>query len=108
MSMNQDYAAQEPRREEIDAIAEPVVVEFGAPWCGYCRAAQPLIQTAFDGYTGFRHFKIEDGSGRKLGRSFGIKLWPTLVFLRAGKEVARVVRPDSAEVVSKALACILN
>lgn len=44
-----------------------------------------------------RHLKIEDGPGRPLGRSFGIKLWPTLVFLRDGTEVARVVRPTHAE-----------
>jgi thioredoxin 1 len=36
-----------------------------------------------------RHVKVEDGSGRRLGRSFGVKLWPTLVFLRDGREVAR-------------------
>jgi thioredoxin 1 len=42
------------------------------------------------------HLKIEDGPGRPLGRSFGVKLWPTLVFLKDGKEVERLVRPRSA------------
>jgi thioredoxin 1 len=42
---------------------------------------------------GVRHVKVEDGSGRRLGRSFGVKLWPTLVFLRDGTERARAVRP---------------
>ena len=41
------------------------------------------------------HLKIEDGRGRPLGRSFGVKLWPTLVLLRDGQERARVVRPLS-------------
>jgi len=44
-----------------------------------------------------RHLKIEDGPGRPLGRSFRVKLWPTLVFLRDGVEVARVVRPADAK-----------
>ncbi|HEY8049330.1 MAG TPA: thioredoxin family protein, partial [Ramlibacter sp.] len=48
-----------------------------------------------------RHLKIEDGPGRKLGRSFGVKLWPTLVFLKDGRELARVTRPRSdAEIVA--------
>ena len=53
-----------------------------------------------------RHIKIEDGSGRPLGRSFRVKLWPTLVFLRDGVELARVVRPANAEAIGQALALI--
>ena len=43
----------------------------------------------------WQHLKVEDGSGRALGRSFRVKLWPTLVFLRDGQEIARLVRPTS-------------
>lgn len=101
--MNTDYAPTEPSRAEIDALVGPTVVEFGAPWCGYCRSAQPLIAGAFASHPEVRHFKIEDGSGLPLGRSFGIKLWPTLVFLREGKEVTRLVRPTSMDQVRQAL-----
>jgi len=79
------------------------MVEFGTSWCGYCRAAQPAIAAALDGHRGVRHVKIEDGSGRPLGRSFGVKLWPTLVFLRDGKEMARAVRPAGMEPLRQAL-----
>ncbi len=50
-----------------------------------------------------RHLKIEDGSGRRLGRSFHIKLWPTLVFLRDGQEVARLVRPTESDPIREAM-----
>jgi thioredoxin 1 len=50
-----------------------------------------------------RHLKIADGRGKRLGRSFKVKLWPTLVFLRDGQEVARVVRPAQADEVARAL-----
>jgi thioredoxin 1 len=53
-----------------------------------------------------RHVKVEDGSGRPLGRSYRVKLWPTLVFLRDGQEVARLVRPRDAQAISDALAAI--
>jgi thioredoxin 1 len=82
------------------------VVEFGANYCGYCRAAQPLIAEAFAAHPGLRHIKVADGKGQPLGRSFRVKLWPSLIFLRDGKEVARVVRPTSADEVRAGLAQI--
>jgi len=106
MSMNTVYARSEPPRAEIDALQEPAVIEFGSPWCGHCRVAQPLLEAAFADHPRVRHFKIEDASGRRLGRSFGVKLWPTLVFLSDGKEVARLVRPRDASAIERALAQI--
>ena len=82
------------------------LLEFGSPWCGYCRRAQPLIAEALAAHRGVRHLKIADASGRRLGRSFRVKLWPTLVLVRGGEELARVVRPVSAEEIGRALAGI--
>jgi thioredoxin 1 len=96
------YTEAAPTREEVDASSGAVVLNFGTNWCGFCRGAQPLIRTALAEHAGVRQIKVEDGPGRRLGRSFAVKLWPTLVFLRDGKELARVVRPGSvAEVASK-------
>ena len=104
--MNKNYEASEMPRGELDLIQTPVVVEFGAQWCGHCMAAQPFIESAFASHTDLQHFKVEDGPGRPLGRSFKVKLWPTLIFMRNGEEVARLVRPVSAEQISDALARI--
>jgi thioredoxin 1 len=106
MAMNETYAAVEPRRAEVDTLAGPTLAEFGSAWCGYCRSAQSLIAAAFADHPRVRHLKIADGSGRPLGRSFGVKLWPTLVFLVDGSEVARLVRPTRQEAIRQALARI--
>ena len=103
MPFEKTYPAQAPERSELDALDEPVVLEFGTPWCGWCRAAQPLIASALDGHPSVRHIKVEVGSGRPLGRAFRVKLWPTLIFLKRGHEVARLVRPNDAGVISRAL-----
>jgi thioredoxin 1 len=95
MSMTHEYLNPGPSREEVDAIGGPLVVEFGTGWCEFCRGAQPIIAEAFADFPAFSHIKVEDGRGRPLGRSFHVKLWPTLVVLRDGREVARVVRPTS-------------
>jgi thioredoxin 1 len=100
------YETVEPTRAELDALAGPCLVEFGTPWCGFCRAAQPAIAIAMAAHPAVRHLRIEDGSGRALGRSFGVKLWPTLVFLRDGAEVARLVRPREPAAIEDALRAI--
>lgn len=102
MTMTHAYAATEPSRADIDNLQGPAVLEFGAPWCGFCKAAQPLIAEAL-GQRQITHIKVEDGKGRPLGRSFRVKLWPTLIFLDNGKESARVVRPEDAEEIRQAL-----
>jgi thioredoxin 1 len=104
MTMNETYATNEPARAEVDALPGPVVLEFGSPWCGHCRAAQPLLAAALAGHPQVRHLKIADGPGRPLGRSFRVKLWPTLVFLARGREVARLVRPRDGDEIAAALA----
>ena len=104
--MPQPYATAQPERSAIDATPGVVALEFGTDWCGHCRAAQPLVAEAFGAHSSVRHLKVEDGSGRPLGRSFRIKLWPTLIFMRDGKEVSRVVRPAAAREIADALALI--
>lgn len=106
--MSAPYETAQPERSAVDAMPGTVMLDFGANWCGYCRAAEPLIDEALAGSQGasapVRHLKVEDGPGRPLGRSYRIKLWPTVVVLKDGKEVARVVRPVSADEVRVALA----
>ncbi|MES2688700.1 MAG: thioredoxin family protein [Pseudomonadota bacterium] len=106
MGFSNSFSDSEPQRAQIDAMPGPVVLEFGTGWCAFCRAAQPLIAAAFAGHRGVCHIKFEDGSGRRLGRSFGVKLWPTLVFMLDGRELARLVRPAGEEAIAQALAAI--
>lgn len=103
MALTTTYSPTEPTREEVDGFTSPAMLEFGSPICGYCYAAQPAIASAFAGHAAVRHIKIADGRGRRLGRSFGVKLWPTLVFLNKGREVGRLVRPEGPGPIREAL-----
>jgi thioredoxin 1 len=82
------------------------VIEFGNSWCGFCQAAHHFISAAMSEHPQIKHIRIADGRGKPLGRAFKVKLWPTLIFLRDGQEVARIVRPDNTDEISNALAQI--
>lgn len=98
-----DYQNPGPTREEIDAADGPLLLEFGTAWCGHCQAAAPLVREALAAFPAVQHIKVEDGAGRPLGRSFRVKLWPTLIALADGAESGRVVRPESAAAVARIL-----
>jgi thioredoxin 1 len=80
----------------------PVLVEFGASWCPHCQAIQPEVARLLQQYPQVRHIKIEDGPGQPLGRSFRVKLWPTLVFQRDGRAICQLTRPG-LEAIGKAM-----
>ena len=105
--MTTDYQASQPERTAIDASAGIVVLDFGTDWCGFCKAAAPAIEAALAGQAAVRHVKVEDGPGRPLGRSFRVKLWPTVIVLKDGRELARVVRPSNSGEVLAALQAAL-
>jgi len=104
--MSVGYLNPGPTREEIDASEGPVLLEFGTAWCGHCQAAAPAVAEALAYYRSVEHIKVEDGPGRRLGRSFRVKLWPTLIALKDGVELARAVRPEGADEIRLALSQI--
>jgi thioredoxin 1 len=98
MGFTSEYAKREPTRAQIDATAGPLVVEFGAPWCGHCAAVQSALAELLARFPQVQHIKIYDGKGQPLGRSFRVKLWPSLVFLRDGKPLFQVARPSEEQI----------
>ncbi len=105
MSASKPYlsAIEAPTRAEVDALSGLTVLEFGTTWCGHCRAAQSAIAEALAPPTPWRHIRVEDGPGQPLGRSYRVKLWPTLVLLKDGQEIARVVRPRQRADITDAM-----
>jgi thioredoxin 1 len=94
--MTTPYLPESLSRADVDASRGLTVLDFGTNWCGFCQAARPHGDVA--------HLKVEDGSGRPLGRSYRVKLWPTLVFLRDGQEIERLVRPRASAEIEEVLA----
>jgi thioredoxin 1 len=100
--MSKPYETAQPERSAVDALPGLVALDFGTNWCGYCRPASRYRGRSEGFPVDAQHMKVEDGPGRPLGRSFRVKLWPTVVVLKDGVEVARVTRPDRSDEVRKA------
>ncbi len=97
------YLLDAPDRQTIDGLTGTTLLVFGANWCGHCQAAQPAIEQVRHGHPELRLIQVEDGKGRPLGRSYSVKLWPTVIALNNGREVARVIRPTTASDIESAL-----
>ncbi|SNU01348.1 thioredoxin 1 [Ruaniaceae bacterium KH17] len=97
------YLEEQPLRADVDALPGATLLVFGTNWCGYCRAAHRALTAATAEHPNVRVIKVEDGKGRALGRSFSVKLWPSLIFLSDGVEVSRLIRPNKAAPIVAAL-----
>ncbi|MBU3667784.1 MAG: thioredoxin family protein [Rhodocyclaceae bacterium] len=95
------FLTPEPSRDAVDASSGAVLLEFGINECPHCQRVQPLIADALRRHPEVQHWRIEDGKGRRLGRTFSVKLWPALIFLKNGQEVARVLRPTTQHEVDE-------
>ena len=103
---NPDYREDAPIPAEVEAWTDYAILEFGVPWCEHCQAAEPVVKDVLVDHPQLPHIKIADGRGKKLGRIFRVKLWPTLILLKDGVEIARLVRPTRTTEVRDLLAGI--
>jgi thioredoxin 1 len=77
--------------------SKPVLMDFWAPWCGPCRTQGPIVEQ-FASLVGDRVLvaKVNVDDERALAQQYGVRAIPTLVILKNGKEVKRLVGVHSA------------
>lgn len=101
MSFDPEYHEEAPTRDQIDQTSGKVVLEFGANWCGHCQGLSPTVESLLSDADQVQHIRVADGKGKRLGRSFAVKLWPTLVLLSDGEVSDQLVRPSPDQTTNR-------
>ncbi|MGA9479974.1 MAG: thioredoxin domain-containing protein [Desulfobacterales bacterium] len=85
------------------------LVDFESPWCSPCRDQKPIIETLarrFKSEARIIELNIDDN--RQFAIQLGITSIPTLIIFKNGRELQRFVGLQPTEVLSKAIAAVLN
>ena len=76
--------------QEVLNSDKPVMMEFGAPWCGPCRMVVPLVEEIAEERSDIKVVKINVDEEQELAMQFGVMSIPTLVVMKNGKIINQV------------------
>jgi len=78
-------------QEEVLDAAKPVLVDFWAPWCGYCTRLAPIMdELAQELGDQIKVVKINVDENRSLAQRYGIMSLPTMVVFKDGELVEKL------------------
>ena len=81
---------------QMIAQEKPVLVEFWAPWCVYCRRIAPALKkVAEQNNENIEIVQINIDEEPALAQSERIEVVPTMIIYRGGKAIGSIVAPES-------------
>lgn len=94
---------------QVERSPLPVLVDFWAPWCGPCRAVAPsLEEVARRRASQLKVVKVNVDDNQELAGRYRVQSIPTMVVLRGGREVDRIVGALPPAEIERRLARLVN
>ncbi len=91
-------------KDEVINSAQPVMVDFWAPWCGPCRMLAPVIEELSREYSGkVKIRKLNTDSSPATASNYNISAIPTVMFFKEGKVMDQLVGLQSKAELKKRL-----
>ena len=88
--------------EEMMKSENPMLVDFSAPWCGYCRRINPAYDRVAEEYKDrLNVVKVDIDEEPQLAQQEHIEVVPTLVIYRKGEALASIVAPESKAMIDR-------
>ena len=89
--------------QEVARAAEPVVVDFWAPWCGPCRMVAPELDKLAGRVSGVKFVKVNIDDNAELAMKYGVMSIPTIAKFVNGELAAQVIGARGADALGKEL-----
>jgi thioredoxin 1 len=91
--------------KEVNASDKPVLVDFGATWCGPCKILAPIVEKLADEFAGkYKVCKVDIDEAPTVAAKFGINGVPTVLVFKNGQKTGRHVGVTNKETLLKMLA----
>ena len=94
--------------EELSAKGQLMLVDFGAQWCGPCKAISPIVDELHDKYEDKAvNGKVDIDENPDLCEKFGIRNIPTILFIRNGEVLDKIVGAVAKDKISEKLTALI-